>query len=155
MEPKYWSLLADVVSMQENTSSSNRHQAPPSKFAFTPILNKIPLGPIVAFFLRSLSSSPFSKETPQLLSLFRKCFSSLWHLASPRIGLDVLLDCFGAYLVVLRSVLQRRTELPTTFPVNDLTRVGDIIVETYRTSLSNASSRKKVGPPRAIRQSRN
>ncbi|EIN13586.1 hypothetical protein PUNSTDRAFT_129265 [Punctularia strigosozonata HHB-11173 SS5] len=50
MDPKYWALLADVASMQEDTSSSNQHHVPPSKFAFTPILNKIPLEGVLALY---------------------------------------------------------------------------------------------------------
>lgn len=124
----YWSLLEQVLFAQSNVQIRD-------KVWLIPLLNRIPLAPIVVSFV-SLSSR---HRDGTLEAKACRCLSALWPLAVSKFSSEALLECFGVLSGYLAAC--DATEYATNA---SFVTLGSLIVSSHRASLVNTSNRKKV-----------
>lgn len=139
LDIRYWTLLADIL--YPSTSSSHQECIKAHKVWLLPFLGRTPLAPIVESLL-ALSASPTLVEQ-QRIELYRnsrRVLMVLWPLAVNKIGIDALLECFGALLVVMSR------EDPGSQEDEDenILALGGMIISAFKSSLANASNKRKV-----------
>ncbi|KAG2075229.1 hypothetical protein BDR04DRAFT_1070464 [Suillus decipiens] len=127
IDARYWSLLHKVL------DSSVGAGARSLKVWLGSLLNRTPLAPIIISVLTLLRDLKVA-EAKELLVLVRPCFSILWPLGVHKIGVETLLECFGAVLNVSAELVDDEI-------------LGDIceaILSSYREALGNAGNKKKL-----------
>ncbi|KAJ7102157.1 Urb2/Npa2 family-domain-containing protein [Mycena belliarum] len=120
LDPRFWSLLSDIVS----------DQSKPVKHWLLPLLNRVPLAPVVVSFLELYKSAKVEIRGP-LTSVATKSLVSIWPFAVHKISAETLLECFGTFMGV------------TSAP-KDLERLGTVMISSLRTSVANSSNKKKL-----------
>ncbi|TCD70050.1 hypothetical protein EIP91_005031 [Steccherinum ochraceum] len=127
LDIQYWSLLEQVLFAQSNVQIRD-------KAWLIPLLNRIPLAPIVVSFV-SLSSR---HRDGTLEAKACRCLSALWPLAVSKFSSEALLECFG----VLSGYLAACDAIEYATNASFVT-LGSLIVSSHRASLVNTPNRKK------------
>lgn len=128
---EHWLLLASIVDRVHSNEESRR-----IKTWLVPLLNRTPFAPVVVAYLR-LVPSLTSERREALVIPFLRCFGFIWPLTTQKVNAEVLLECFGTYLDTILSVSEHASD-------RFLTELGPLITTSYRNSLSNSTSKKKV-----------
>ncbi|KAJ7071246.1 Urb2/Npa2 family-domain-containing protein [Mycena amicta] len=116
---QYWELLVHIFSQQ----GSQKHW-------LLPLLNRVPVAPIVASLFELCRSLDVDRRD-SLASVANRSFMRFWPLAVPKIPAEMLLECLGAFLGVNG--------------VNDgLQQMGFSIISSLRYAVGNSSNRKKL-----------
>ncbi|EPQ60931.1 hypothetical protein GLOTRDRAFT_118975 [Gloeophyllum trabeum ATCC 11539] len=133
VDARFWQLLSETMSCNTGQSASQQANA---KTQLLPLLNRTPLAPIVTS-LFTLLDLP-DQERPELLRHVRNCFDVLWPLAAPKFTAEALLECWAALvaLVVKKDHILEKD--------GNLIRIGLVVCESYRNSMNNSSSKKKL-----------
>ncbi|EAU93316.2 hypothetical protein CC1G_08629 [Coprinopsis cinerea okayama7 len=121
---RYWKLLDEIISNEKLNSSS-------STAWIKALLGRISVVPIVTSLLTSLNAVQTLED---LLEYASSALSVLWPLGTQKLTTEVLLGCWTTFLT-------------KSIPFADntsLQKIGVLITETYRQSLSNSSARKKI-----------
>ncbi|KAJ7706421.1 Urb2/Npa2 family-domain-containing protein [Mycena rosella] len=124
LDPRFWSLLSDIVS---NQPKSVRHW-------LLPLLNRVPIAPVVVSFLQLLGTVEVEKRVP-LTALVNKSLTSIWPLAVHKISAETLLECFGTFIGVLEDISE---------PNDALEELGTALISSLRVSVGNSSNKKKL-----------
>lgn len=88
------------------------------------------MAPITVAFL------DMAAPNAELLARGSECLSILWPLASPRISIETLLDCYGALLRALNNQYGCTTE--------QFLRLAEFILASYSSGVGSAGNKKKV-----------
>jgi hypothetical protein len=131
LDSRFWELLGDVVSPTNSPSSSVNTR--PIKTWLVPLLSRIPIAPIAISFLNLISLLD-SVSRQQLAQSVCRSLLILWPLGVPKLGSDTLSDCFSAVLGIFKECESNER----------LAHVGLFMTSSFRTSLANASNKKKV-----------
>jgi hypothetical protein len=124
---RYWCLLRQVLDASVGVNARG------PKVWLGSLLNRTPLAPIILStltLLRDLSDA----DSKSLLLLVRPCFSVLWPLSVHKMGVEMLLECFG-------TVLDVSSDLGSD---DALESMCEAIVCSYREAFGNAGNKKKV-----------
>ncbi|KAJ6509305.1 Urb2/Npa2 family-domain-containing protein [Mycena vitilis] len=124
LDPRFWTLLSEIVSDQTKGT----------KHWLLPVLNRVPLAPVLAYFLENLGAVEPQVRLP-LTTAVSKSLRSIWPLAVHKISADTLLDSFGAFLRVFEQISEAN---------NALEQIGDSIISSLRISVGNSSNKKKL-----------
>ncbi|CAL1696498.1 unnamed protein product [Somion occarium] len=138
---RYWKLLNDILTSAFPPSSNTFSN--PARIWMVPLLNRVPLAPMIVAFLNLCATNPESADRLHLTSLGLRSFSILWPLAAPKFTQDALLDCVGALLEYL-SVLSCKPLLEGDEHRTALANFVLSISSSYRESLGNAAHKKKI-----------
>lgn len=135
----HWNLLSDIITPSKNVSQAASHTRP-VKIWLVPLIHRTSFASTVTAYLGlSVGLDIATKST--LDHSFYRCLQSLWPLAAPKLSTETTLDIFGASLDSLRaSSLQQPQNLDPSGSI----KICSMITSCYRSSLSNASNRKKV-----------
>lgn len=131
VDGRYWSLLSDVISTKESSSTASSTLS--VKSWLVPLLNRVPFAPIIIAFFNLLPKTRIDTRRDLTLHV-RKSLTVIWPLAVHKSSAETLLECIGALLEVLDE----------TAPGEDLAQTCLWIVSSYRTSLENSAAKKKV-----------
>ncbi|KAJ7169665.1 Urb2/Npa2 family-domain-containing protein [Mycena filopes] len=123
LDVRFWSLLSDIVF----DSKSVKHW-------LLPVLNRIPIAPVVTSFLQLLSAVE-PELRASLSTAAHNSLSSIWPLAVHKISAESLLDCFGTFLGLLEILPE---------PNAPIEQVGGLIISSLRAAASNSSNKKKL-----------
>jgi hypothetical protein len=128
LDTRYWALLADIVGPGDHAPPSR-----PVQMWLLPLLNRISVAATMANIL-SLLLSHNGQLRHELAPFVRQCFSVIWPLSASKFSFDTVSDCFRSILELVKQ------------GDNDgcLVQLGSMITSSFRTSLSNASNKKKV-----------
>jgi len=130
-DPRYWQLISSLNLSQDSVSTTAERR--PTKTWLTPLLYRIPLGPVVVSFL-SLFSDVDQKDQVSLAILVSSCLSILWPIAVQRMSTELLQECYGSLL----------DSLSLGFNNSGISKLGRMVSTSYRNSLINSSNKKKV-----------
>ncbi|TFK23128.1 hypothetical protein FA15DRAFT_621503 [Coprinopsis marcescibilis] len=120
--PRYWKLLKSVI--EDNPTN-------PTGTWLRALLGRISIVPIVSNFLSCLL---IADDPESLLSPATSCWEVIWPIGAQKLTTDALLNCWLNYLSKTQTLLGRPA----------ICGIGMILTDTYRHSLSNSSSKKKV-----------
>lgn len=136
-EERYWVLLRDVFSASHQNRSASK-QSRPSKIWLIPLLNRVPIAPIILSFL-SIIPKLSSVHRTSLVAAVKNCMVIIWPLAIHKITSDTLLELFGKYIenILLGDLVNRTDE-------DAVMGIGNLIVSSFKLSLANTSNKKKV-----------
>ncbi|EMD41711.1 hypothetical protein CERSUDRAFT_128752 [Gelatoporia subvermispora B] len=136
LDARYWNLLSDILLSSDLTNTRG------IKAWLVPILNRVPVAPvIVAFFSLLQADSP--NTSLELFGPVCQCLSVIWPLSVPKFTPETLLECLGAALT-FASTCEISLSGPEAGTGQHATRVVRLIVSSYRSSLANASNKKKL-----------
>ncbi|KAJ7655049.1 Urb2/Npa2 family-domain-containing protein [Mycena polygramma] len=124
LDLRFWTLLSEIVSDQTKGT----------KHWLLPVLNRVPLAPVLASFLENLGAVEPPVRLP-LATAVSKSLRSIWPLAVHKISAETLLDSFGAFLRVFEQISEAN---------NALEQIGDSIISSLRVSVGNSSNKKKL-----------
>jgi hypothetical protein len=130
-DARYWQLISSLNLSQDSALTAAEHR--PNKTWLTPLLQRIPLGPVVVSFL-SLFNDVHQKDQIYLASLVSSSLSTLWPIAVQRTGTELLQECYGSLL--------NKLSLGINNP--GILKLGRMVSTSYRNSLINFSNKKKV-----------
>lgn len=133
MDLRYWKLLHGICL---SVDSKNSKTASVGNAWLQPLLNRVPLLPIVLSLLSNSLNLP-ALWRDELYLQSSKSLAFLWYLSAPKFALDALLDCFGAVL----RVIERETA-PGEVP--GLLEICGLVTSSLYTSMSNVLNKKKV-----------
>ncbi|KAF9535580.1 Urb2/Npa2 family-domain-containing protein [Crepidotus variabilis] len=119
LDERYWRLLHSIL-------DNSTLDGVATNSWLTQLLHRIPLGPVIGAFLLNLHTS---KTPGALISQFAGCVALLWPISSQRMNVEGLQESFGAFLHC------------TSY--EGLRKVGILLTNSYRSSFSNSSSKKK------------
>jgi len=128
LDTRFWTLLTEIVSPTENLSL-----APRVNVWLVPLLARIPVSPIAMSFLELLYSLD-EHHRHELTPLVYRVFVVIWPLSVHKFGFEALSDCFVAVLRVFKLCESDES----------LAQICCLITSSFRASLANASTRKKV-----------
>jgi len=134
LDLRFWTLLQDILLFL-----SPEHSKPRSVHNtwLIPLLNRVPLLPILLLLLSSSLDLPTQKRG-ELYLHSSKCLALVWTLAAPKFSPDNLLECFGAVLRVLVR------EAVGSGENSGLTTVCTLVTSSLHSVLSHSSNKKKV-----------
>ena len=141
LDSRYWELLSDILCSPDE-EAKHADASPTARRWLLPLLNRIPVAPIVRAYL-TLSASLDKRDRTSLNEPVARCLAVLWPLASLKFSPDTLLECFGAllaYLVSVGSEEDHRTDFDS-----HVVRIGALLVSSYRTAYGNTVNKRKVG----------
>jgi len=130
-DARYWHLLLSLCEPRD--SNANGADSCSVKTWLTPLLHRVPLGPIVVSFLNGVKPVA-ARELTTFTGPASACLSTLWPIAVQRMNAEVLLECFGAFL--------SQTSLRNSGHGTNC--IGRMISNSYRNSLATSSNKKKV-----------
>ena len=134
LDLRYWTLLVDIISFTDLQLQNAKSR--PQKTWLKPLLNRIPIVPIVLAFIsliRTLSESDCLSLTP----VVRQCLAIVWPLGIQKATSDILLECFGGVLNVSKD--------DDGIGGNDsLSNIGEMVTASFRIAFENTSNKKKV-----------
>ena len=133
---RYWDLLAKIL-----TSEKHGDHGRTSRAWLVPLLNRVPIAPVILSYLE-LVASEGSLDIAQYVAV-SQCITALWPLAVPKFNPDTLLECFGAAVHLVVAHGGRQPPDCESQLLNE-SRALSLIVQSYRTSLVNAGSKRKV-----------
>jgi hypothetical protein len=142
LDLQYWQLLAEIVAPASPALASltkTPAAARPTRVWLAPLVHRISFASLVSGYFRLSISLP-PRDKTRLEDAVYPSLSVIWPLASPRFASETLQDCFGAALVSVHASLEH----PTNQQTSALLKTFTLIVASYRSSVSNASNRKKV-----------
>lgn len=123
---KSWQLLLEVISPSQSTSSSNDSW-------LVPLVSRIPFPRIVIQLFESLQKSSSGPLSP-LTTISNQCITILWSFCVSKVNTDVLLECFGASLRLIK----------TWKADEDCDHLITTVVGSFQQSLSASTTKKKV-----------
>ncbi|KAJ7786075.1 Urb2/Npa2 family-domain-containing protein [Mycena metata] len=123
LDVRFWSLLSKIVS----NSRAVKHW-------LLPVLNRVPIAPVVASFLQHLCSVDVGLRA-SLTTAVNSSLSSIWPLAVHKISAETLLECFGTFLGVMENTSESNPQLE---------QIGSLIISSLRASVGNSSNKKKL-----------
>ncbi|KAJ7139899.1 Urb2/Npa2 family-domain-containing protein [Mycena epipterygia] len=124
LDPRFWTLLSDIVSEQ---TKSVKHW-------LLPLLNRVPVAPVVTSFLKLLPTIDAELRVP-LTAVVNKSLASIWPLAVHKISAETLLEGFGTFLEVYENISE---------PNDALEHLGVSVISSLRVSVANSSNKKKL-----------
>jgi hypothetical protein len=136
LDPRYWALLAEIISPSNPQVHSPKSRLP--KTWLTPLLNRIPIVPVVLAFISLLPTLP-KAERLSLTPVVQRCLAIIWPLGVQKVMPDTLLECFGGVLKLFK-------EDNDIIGDDSLKKIGEMITVSFRSVLGNAASKKKVRP---------
>ncbi|PIL29586.1 hypothetical protein GSI_08222 [Ganoderma sinense ZZ0214-1] len=140
VDSRYWKLLADVLT-PSNTAREGDHSRTLRSWLI-PLLNRIPIAPIILSYLESASER--DRFDHAQYKLFARCVSILWPLAVPKFSPETLLECLGAVVhLSVSPVVFASTRSWGTLQALDDFRAPSSMVASYRTSLAASASKRK------------
>lgn len=104
-----------------------------------PLLNRVPLLPIVFSLLSNSQNLPGQKRDEIYLHSSRS-LALVWSLAAPKFSLDNLLECYGSILRVLQGGISESGEN------SGLMAICKLVTSSLHTAFSHSSNKKKVCP---------
>lgn len=130
-DTRYWELVSSLINTQDATTKTSELR--PSNTWLTPLLHRIPLGPVLVSFLTAFSKVDEINQS-KLAGLVSTCLITMWPIAVQRMPTETLQECFGALLCTLSSI-----------QANDgIMAIGRAVSASYRNSLGNSSNKRKV-----------
>ncbi|KZT74833.1 hypothetical protein DAEQUDRAFT_659162 [Daedalea quercina L-15889] len=141
IDSRYWQLLFDILCPPDEATGKRTDTRHAAKRWLLPLLNRIPLAPIVTAYFQ-LSSSVDERARVTLDELSSRCFASIWPLASPKFSPDTLLECFGALLARLATNWRGEDDHPKTDP--HISQAALFIISSYRSAYGNLANKKKL-----------
>lgn len=133
LDIKYWTLLKSILLPQSVLQIQD-------KAWLVALLSRIPIVPIVVFFISTCSQH--AAEVSEALELAAcSTLSALWPLAVPRLNAESLLECAGAFFNHWSSC-----DKIGNVESKSSRDLGSLVVSSYRAALPNASNKKKVYP---------
>ncbi len=130
LSSEYWSLLDSVL--------ADSKTKPGSSTWLSSIVGKLPFATITQNIVNSFQKLDALGDG-ELLSKIVGCFEILWPLASRRMNVDSLADCFGNTVLALASEESQRLCSNTK-----IMEISSAIAKTFRLSLANSANKKKV-----------
>jgi hypothetical protein len=137
LDLRYWKLLQAILIPVSSKSSKT---GPSSNTWLLPLLNRVPLLPIVLSLLTNSLNLPVPKRD-ELYLHSSKSLALVWSLAAPKFSPDNLLESFGAVLRVLNE------GTAGSGSNTGLVEIGMLVTSSLHTALSNSSNKKKVCLP--------
>ncbi|KAH9060868.1 Urb2/Npa2 family-domain-containing protein [Lactarius vividus] len=131
LDLRYWKLLHGVCL---SVNSESFKTTPIGSTWLRPLLNRLPLLPIVLSLLSNSLDLPTQKRS-ELYLQSSKSLAFFWPLAAPKFAHDVLLDCFGAVLRVIEAV---------SGEVSGLFEIRGLVTSSLRAALSNVPNKRKL-----------
>ncbi|KAI0042673.1 hypothetical protein FA95DRAFT_540396 [Auriscalpium vulgare] len=137
LDVRYWQLLTDVVNPSEGSSNG---ATPTNKAWLRPLVNRVPIAPIVTSLL-SLNTQCNADQRVTLLAASLPSLAVLWPLAVPKTTPDTLMECYGAVLHTMASsaIIEAKQKLDV-----NLVRIGSLVTASLRSAISHSSSKKKM-----------
>ena len=133
LDLRYWMLLHGICL---SVDSENSKMASVGSAWLRPLLNRVPLLPIVLSLLSNSLNLP-AQRRDELYLQSSKSLAFLWSFAAPKFALDALLDCFGAVL----RVIEKET---SSSDVSGLFEICGLVTSSLHAALSNLLNKKKV-----------
>ena len=133
LDLRFWTLVQSILS---SLSSKSLKTELTRNTWLIPLLNRVPLLPIVS----SLLSNSLNLPAPKLDEIYlqsSRCLALVWSLAAPKFSLDNLLECFGSILRVLQEI-SGSGENP------GLITICKLVTSSLHTAFSHSSNKKKV-----------
>jgi hypothetical protein len=136
LDMRFWALVQSILSSLSSTSSKTglAHNT-----WLIPLLNRVPILPIVSSLLSNSLNLPAQKRDEIYLQSSRS-LALVWSLTAPKFSLDNLLECFGSILRVLRGEIAGSRENP------GLNTICKLVTSSLHTAFSHSSNKKKVCP---------
>jgi hypothetical protein len=131
LDLRFWTLLQSILSSLSSKTGLARNAW------LIPLLNRVPLLPIVFSLLSNSLNLPAQKRHEVFL-LSSRSLTLVWSLAAPKFSLDNLLECFGSILRVLKGDVAGSGENP------GLIAICKLVTSSLHTALSHSSNKKKV-----------
>lgn len=135
LDLRFWTLLQSIL-LSLSPKSSRTGLARNSWLI--PLLNRVPLLPIVSALLSNSLHLPAQKQDEVYIQSSRS-LALVWSLAAPKFSLDNLLECFGSMLRGLEGKANGSSENP------GLITICTLVTSSLRTTLSHLSNKKKAG----------
>ena len=130
-------MLNDVFSASHDNQGPSKLSRP-SKIWLIPLLNRVPIAPIILSFL-SILPKLNSVHRISLVTAVKSCMVIMWPLAIHKIVSDTLLELFGGYIqAILDNGLINMTDEDAVMGI------GNLIDSSFKSSLANTSNKKKV-----------
>ncbi|KAG7450276.1 uncharacterized protein BT62DRAFT_962067 [Guyanagaster necrorhizus] len=123
VDVRYWGLLLDVISSPQASLRT----------WLLPLLNRIPVLPVVVSLLRGLSDVD-NQVRRHLMLLTCNCLAILWPLAVHKFTTENLLECFGIFLSSAQCCQSDRNH----------DQIGQWLIHSFMSSLNNSSMKKKL-----------
>lgn len=130
-DARYWQLISSLNLSQDPAWTTAERR--PTKIWLTPLLHRIPLGPVVVSFLSSFHVVD-KKDQIHIADMFSSCISTLWPIAVQRMSAELLQECYGSLLNTLSLGLSN----------SGISKLGRMVSASYHSSLTNSSNKKKV-----------
>lgn len=134
LDLRFWVLLHSILL---SLSFKNSKTGLARNAWLIPLLNRVPLLPIVMSLLSNSLNLPAQKRDEVYLQSSRS-LALVWSLAAPKFSLDNLLECFGSVLRVLEGEAAGSVQNP------GLVAICTLVPSSLRTALSHSSNKKKV-----------
>jgi hypothetical protein len=134
LDLRFWTLVQSILS---SLSSKNLKTGLTRNAWLIPLLNRVPLLPIVSSLLSSSLNLPVQKRDEIYLQSSRS-LALVWSLAAPKFSLDNLLECFGSILRVLQGETAGSGENP------GLITICKLVTSSLHTAFSHSPNKKKV-----------
>lgn len=131
LDLRFWTLVQSILS---SLSSKNLKPELTRNAWLIPLLNRVPLPPIV-FSLLSNSLNLPAQERVEIYLQSSKSLALVWSLAAPKFSLDNLLECFGSILRVSQGEFEENIGLIT---------ICKLVTSSLHTVFSHSSNKKKV-----------
>ena len=131
-DPKYWSLLQDILASSISVSSPR-----PLKGWLVPLLFRVNLAGIVE---KLLTLQEDCNDLVAIYAFARAALTVIWPLAEKRVGMDALVECLSA---VLCACAGWTTSANDAYQ-DDLASICSTVVGSYSNALSNFGNKKKV-----------
>ncbi|KAI0963291.1 hypothetical protein AcW1_000407 [Taiwanofungus camphoratus] len=139
LDTRYWKLLFDIISYTDASKANGHSRA--LKTWLVPLLNRVPVAPIIVAFF-SMSESSGRDGMCSLDVLVSRCLTVLWPMAVPKFSPETLLECFGAVIVHSMNHIDR---IVTSADFEkDTMQAQSLVVSSYRTAFSNSANKKKL-----------
>jgi hypothetical protein len=137
LDLRFWTLVQSILS---SLSSKSLKTGSTRNAWLIPLLNRVPLLPIVSSLLSNSLNLPVQKRDEIYLRSSRS-LALIWSLAAPKFSLDNLLECFGSILRVLQGKIAGSGENP------GLITICKLVTSSLHTAFSHSSNKKKVRLP--------
>ena len=134
LDLRFWALVQSILS---SLSSTSLKPGLTRNTWLIPLLNRVPLLPIVSSLLSNSLNLPAQKRDEIYLQSSRS-LTLVWSLSAPKFSLDNLLECYGSILHVLQGEIAGSRENP------GLITICKLVTSSLHTAFSHSSNKKKV-----------